>query len=139
MVAAPSWFWGDSCAKVVIGIKISTPIASPSIVAMGVVSHELGRLVAFVTVILVDRVILDKACLIQGTRFSSSKDARIMIMKGTIFFQCIIANSRMSALARRKSRPRPIMVTSLVSSLHFMCSNTSHSKLRCAFFSLVDS
>lgn len=120
-------------------MEISTPAANPLIVAMGVVSHEFGRLAASVTVILVDRVILDKACLIQGTRFSRSKDTQIMIIKGTTFFEYMIADSRISALARRKSRPRPIMVTPPVSLLHFMCSNTSYSKLRCALFSLSDS
>lgn len=106
---------------------------------MSVVSYEFERLVAFVIIILVDRVILDTTCLIQRTRFSRSKDARIMIMKEIIFFECMMTNSRMSALTRRKSRSRFIMMTSLVFSLHFVCSNTSYSKLRCALFSLFDS
>ncbi len=62
-----------------------------------------------------------------------------MIIKGNTFFQCRVADSSMSALVRRESRPRPIMVTPPVPLPHFICLNTSHSKLRCALFSLSDS
>ena len=79
------------------------------------------------------------ACLVQGTRFLWQEDGRIMTIKGTTFFPCMLADSRMSPSAWRKSRPRPIIVTPSASSHHFMFSITSHSKLRCALSSISDS
>ena len=82
---------------------------------------------------------LKNASSVQETRFPWLKHGRIMMMKGTIFFPCMLIDSRMSPSAWRKSRPRPIIVTPLASSHHFTCSNTSHSKFRCALFSISDS
>ncbi len=62
-----------------------------------------------------------------------------MIIEGTTFFKYIVADSCMSTLTRRKLSPYPIMMTSPISLLHFMYSNTSYSKLRCTLFSLFDS
>ena len=94
---------------------------------------------ASITLIFVPYIRAGNACFVQEVRFSKHTGARIMTTNGTSFSQSKMAASRNNDSTRRKSRPRPIMVTLPVLSVQSTCSNTSQIKLKYALFSLLDS